>query len=339
MSTRGWSLFAAVSVIWGLPYLFIKIAVDADLTPGFIAWSRVTLAAIVLLPVALESGALRGLPLRWLALFAAAEIAVPFPLIGFGEQRIDSSLAAILIASLPLVVAVLAVRFDDAERPTAARLAGMLIGLAGVAALVGIDLGGHSAQLLGAGAVLIATIGYAVGPLVVKNKLSGADPLGPVTAALGIASVMLLPFGIGDMPSTAPSFDAVGSVVVLGLVCSALAFMLFFRLIAEVGPSRAAVITYINPIVALALGVAILGEDVGPGAVAGLLLILAGSWLATDGRVPPGLAAIATRFTRRGRGVALAHEHGDALDAVVLDPVQVPVRFEWLRRAARVGRA
>src|SRR3954447_13343828 len=298
MTTRGWMLFAAISVIWGLPYLFIKIAVDAGLTPGFVAWSRVTLAALVLLPVAAKSGALRGLPLKWLALFAATEIAIPFPLIGFGEQRIDSSLAAILIAALPLVVAALALRFDASERPTATRLAGMLVGLGGVAALVGIDLGGSSAELVGAAAVLLATIGYAVGPLVVKRKLSGADPLGPVTAALAIASVMLLPFGVGDMPASTPSFDAVSSVIVLGLVCSALAFMLFFRLIAEVGPSRAAVITYINPIVALALGVAILGEDVGTGAIAGLLLILAGSWLATDGRLPPGLAAVVFRARR-----------------------------------------
>jgi drug/metabolite transporter (DMT)-like permease len=259
----------------------------------------VTLASIVLIPIALRSGALRGLPLGWLALFAATEIAIPFPLIGFGEQRIASSLAAILIAALPLVVAVLALRFDHAERPTASRLAGMLIGLGGVAALVGIDLGGSGAELVGAGAVLVATVGYAVGPLIVKNKLSGADPLGPVTAALAIASLMLLPFGIGDMPSSMPTFDASMAVVVLGLICSALAFMVFFRLIAEAGPSRAAVITYVNPIVALALGVAILGEDVGTGAVAGLLLILAGSWLSTDGRIPPGLAAVATRM--RGR--------------------------------------
>jgi drug/metabolite transporter (DMT)-like permease len=306
MSTRAWMLFAAISVIWGLPYLFIKIAVDAGLTPGFVAWSRVTLAALVLLPVAIRSGALRDLPLGWLALFAATEIAVPFPLIGFGEQRIDSSLAAILIAALPLVVAALALRFDAGERPTAARLTGMLIGLAGVAALVGIDLGGSSDELIGAAAVLLATIGYAVGPLVVKNKLSGADPLGPVTAALGIAAIMLLPFGIADMPASAPSFDAVSSVVVLGLVCSALAFLVFFRLIAEAGPSRAAVITYVNPIVALGLGVAILGEDVGTGAVAGLLLILAGSWLSTDGRVPPGLAALGRRLLRRD-----SHGHVD----------------------------
>jgi drug/metabolite transporter (DMT)-like permease len=302
MTARAWTLFAAISVIWGLPYLFIKIAVDGGLTPGFVAWSRVTLAALVLLPVALRSGALRGLPVRWLALFALTEIVIPFPLIGFGEQRIASSLAAILIAALPLVVAMLALRFDHSERPTAARLLGMLVGLGGVAALVGIDLAGSGSELIGAAAVLVATVGYAIGPLIVKNKLAGTDPLGPVTAALAVASVMLLPFGIADMPSSTPSFDALSSVVVLGLVCSALAFMVFFRLIAEVGASRAAVITYINPIVALALGVAILGEDVGPGAIAGLLLILAGSWLSTDGRLPPGLAAVGARITGRRAG-------------------------------------
>ncbi|MFN2628896.1 MAG: DMT family transporter [Gaiellaceae bacterium] len=299
MSPRGWALFAAVSVIWGMPYLFIKIAVDDGLSPGFLAWSRVTLAALVLLPLAWRAGALRGLPFRWLALFATLEIAVPFPLIGFGEQRISSSLAAILIATLPLVVACLALRFDHAERPTPTRLAGMLVGLGGVVALVGIDIGGRGAELLGAGAVLFATIGYAAGPLIVKRKLSDADPLGPVTAAMAIASIMLMPFGIGDLPAEVPSREAVASVVVLGLVCSALAFLVFFRLIAEVGPSRATVITYVNPIVALALGVAVLGEDVTAGAVAGLLLILAGSWLATDGRLPPGLAGIAGRVGAR----------------------------------------
>ena len=283
-----------------MPYLFIKIAVDDGLTPGFVAWSRVALAALVLLPVAIKTGALRGLPLRWLIAFAIVEICIPFPLIGFGEQRISSSLAAILIATLPLVIAVLAMRFDDAERPTPTRLAGMLIGLAGVAALVGIDIGGRRDELVGAAAVLAATLGYACGPLIVKRRLAGADPLGPVTAAMGIASIILLPFGIGDFPAETPSTDALVAVVVLGLVCSALAFLLFFRLIAEVGPGRATVITYINPVVALALGVAVLGESVTAGAIAGLLLILAGSWLATDGRLPPWLAgAVSRRRTKR----------------------------------------
>jgi drug/metabolite transporter (DMT)-like permease len=300
VSLRGWGLFAAMSVAWGVPYLFIKIAVDDGLSPGFVAWSRVALAALVLLPVALKAGALRRLPLRWLVAFAITEICIPFPLIAFGETRVSSSLTAILIASLPLVVAFLSLRFDRSERPTRARLLGMLIGLAGVAALVGIDIGGTTSELIGAGAILVATLGYACGPLIVKRQLADADPLGPVTAAMAIASIILLPFGIGDFPTETPSGEAILSVAVLGLVCSALAFLIFFRLIAEVGPSRATVITYVNPVVALALGVAVLGENVTAGAVAGLLLILAGSWLATDGRVPPGLAAIVTRL--RGRG-------------------------------------
>ena len=134
MTPRGWILFAAVSVVWGVPYLFIKLAVE-DLSPGFVAWSRVALAAMVLLPVAWRKGALRGLPLRWLAAFAFFEITMPFPLIAFGEQRVSSSLAAILIAAVPLVIAFLALRFDRGEQPTRTRFVGMLVGLGGVVAV------------------------------------------------------------------------------------------------------------------------------------------------------------------------------------------------------------
>ena len=309
MSARGWALFAAVSVIWGMPYLFIKIAVD-ELSPSVVAWSRLALAAAVLLPVAWKLGALRGLSERWriLTLFAAVEMAVPWPLIGYGEVHISSSLAAILIAAVPLFVALLALRFDHAERPTATRLAGMLIGIAGVAALVGIDIGGRGDELLGALAILVAAFCYAVGPMIVKRRLSDVDPLGPVAASLAIATLLVTPVALADVPTEAPSADVVASIVVLGLICSALAFLFFFRLIAEVGPSRATVITYVNPVVALALGVAILDESVTAGAVAGLLLILAGSWLSTDGRVPPGLASLVDRIRTRSSAPSPAPE-------------------------------
>jgi drug/metabolite transporter (DMT)-like permease len=290
-----------------MPYLFIKIAVD-ELSPSVVAWSRLALAAAVLLPVAWRLGALRGLGARWqvLTLFAAVEMAVPWPLIGYGELNISSSLAAILIAAVPLFVALLALRFDHAERPTATRLGGMLIGLAGVAALVGIDIGGRREELLGALAILVAAFCYAVGPMIVKRRLSDVDPLGPVAASLAIGTLLVTPFALADVPTEVPSADAIASIVVLGLVCSALAFLFFFRLIAEVGPSRATVITYVNPVVALALGVAILDESVTAGVVVGLLLILAGSWLSTDGRVPPGLAGLAGRV--RGRAGARGSE-------------------------------
>jgi drug/metabolite transporter (DMT)-like permease len=302
VSTRGWALFAAVGVIWGVPYLFIKIAVD-ELSPSVVAWSRLALASAILLPLAWRLGALRGLGPRWkvLAAFAAVEMAVPWQLLGFGEVHVSSSLAAILIAATPLFVALLALRFDHSERPTATRLAGMLIGLAGVVALVGIDVGGDGKELLGAAAILVVAFLYAIGPMIVKTRLSDVDPLGPVAASLGIATLIVTPFALADLPSSAPSADTIASVLVLGLLCSAFAFLLFFRLIAEVGPGRATVITYINPVVALGLGVAVLDEPITTGVVVGLLLILAGSWLSTDGRVPPGLAVLADRARGRGR--------------------------------------
>jgi drug/metabolite transporter (DMT)-like permease len=301
VSARGWILFAAVSVVWGVPYLFIKLAVE-DLSPGFVAWSRVVLAAMILLPIAWRTGALRGLPLRWLAAFALLEITIPFPLIALGEQRVSSSLAAILIATVPLWIAFLSLRFDRSEQPTRGRFLGMLVGLVGVMALVGVDICGETAELVGAAAVLAAAVGYACGPMIAKSHLTAQDPLGPVAGALGIAAIMLAPFALGGLPTESPDTDAVASVIVLGLVCTALAFLLYFRLIAEIGPSRASIITYVNPVVALALGVAILDEHVTTATVAGLLLILAGSWLSTDGRLPPGLAAVVTRFQRSSAG-------------------------------------
>jgi drug/metabolite transporter (DMT)-like permease len=302
VSTRCWTLFAAVSVIWGMPYLFIKIAVD-EISPSLVAWSRLALAAAVLLPIAWKLGALRGLRERWriLTVFAAVEMAVPWPLLGFGEVHISSSLAAILVATVPLFVALLATRFDHSERPTVTRLVGMLIGLVGVVALVGIDIGGKGDELLGALAILLVAFLYAIGPMIVKRRLSDVDPLGPVAASLGIAALLVTPFALVSLPDSTPSADTFASIAVLGLLCSALAFLLFFRLIAEIGPGRATVITYINPVVALALGVVVLDESITTGVVVGLLLILAGSWLSTDGRLPPGLAGLAERARGRAR--------------------------------------
>ena len=310
MSRRAWAAFAAVSTLWGIPYLFIKVAVDDGLSPAFLAWARVTLAAVVLLALARHAGVLhtvrgRG---RWLALYAVLEIAIPFPLIAAGEQHIASSLAAILIATVPLIVALLALRFDRAERATGRRLAGLLVGLAGVVALVGIDVSGHAGELLGTVAVLVAAVGYAAGPMVLKRQFADLDPRATMGVSLAIASLVLAPAAALSAPHGGPSAGALGAVLVLGLLCTAAAFVLMAGLVAEIGPGRALVITYINPVVAVALGVAVLGERPGPGAVAGLLLILAGSWLSTDGRLPPGLVGVLARRrtrvrTRAGAGV------------------------------------
>jgi drug/metabolite transporter (DMT)-like permease len=292
-----------MSLLWGIPYLFIKIAVDEGLSPAFVSWARVVLAAVVLCALAWRAGllgSLRGRG-RWLAAYALLEISIPFPLIAWGEQHIDSSLAAIIIAAAPLMVAVLAIRFDPAERATGRRLAGLLIGFAGVIALVGIDVAGRSQELLGALAVLLAALGYAAGPMILRRHLSDVDARATMGVSLAIAALLLTPLTAVALPTEAPSGDAIIAVVVLGLLCTAAAFVVFGKLIAEIGPGRALVITYVNPVVALALGVAILDERPGLGAIAGLVLILAGSWLSTDGRLPSG---VARRIGRQPRSAA-----------------------------------
>lgn len=285
-------LFVAVSVIWGIPYLFIKVAVDDGVPPAFVAWSRVVIGAIVLLALAYRADLLHGLRprLRWLVVFAAVEITVPFPLIAAGEEHVDSGLAAILIAAVPLFVAVLALRFDAEESARGGRLVGLVVGLVGVGVLVGVDLTGTREELLGAAALLAAALGYAVAPLLIlKRHLADLDPRVTMGVSLAIATLLLAPAVAYDPPSDTPSGAAIVAIVVLGLVCTAGGLTLFAMLNGEIGPGRAVVITYVNPVVAVALGMAFLDERPGAAAIAGLAMILAGSWLATRSPTPrPG---------------------------------------------------
>ena len=298
VSARAWGAFAAVSVLWGIPYLFIKIAVDDGVSPAFLAWVRVVLGSALLLALAWRLGLLASLRgrWRWLTVFAVVEIAIPFPLIAAGEQHVSSSLAAIIIAAAPLFVALLALRFDDSERVTGSRLAGLLIGLAGVAALVGIDVAGRGDELLGAGAILLAALCYAIGPMVLKRHLSDLDPRASMGAALAIAALVLTPAAALSPPTAGLPAEALSSLVVLGLLCTAAAFAIYASLVVEVGAGRALVITYIAPVVAVVCGIAVLDEHLGAGAIVGLTLILLGSWLATRpgsaAKAPPEEAAI-----------------------------------------------
>ncbi len=312
VSRRAWFAFAAMSTIWGIPYMFIKVAEDGGASPGLVAWGRVTLAALVLLALASRAGVLGSLRgrLRWVAAYGLVEIAVPFPLIAFGEQRIPSSMAAILIATVPLLLALVSLRYGRVERPTRVRMAGLLIGFAGVVALVGIDVSNSPAELPGVLALLGAAAGYTAGPLILERHLVELDPRATMGAGLAVAAVALTPLAAATMPAATPSAGSFLSIAVLGLVCTALAFVIFSVLIREAGPARASVITYLNPLVAVFLGVLVLGEQPGAGSVAGLLLILAGSWLSTDGRLPPGLLAVLRRAARRSsrRGTAGARD-------------------------------
>jgi drug/metabolite transporter (DMT)-like permease len=282
MTRRAWIAFATCSVLWGIPYFFIKVAVE-DMPAVFVAWARIALAAAILLPLAWHQGALRGLwDRRWLLVaFGLIEVAIPFTLIPLGERHISSSLAAILIAAVPLTVAILAIRFAPEERVHGIRLAGLFVGLIGVVLLLGIDVAGKSDELLGALCILGATLGYAAGPMLASKTLSDLPAIAPVAIAVSVSTVVLLPFAAFSLPDPGVPFKAWGSVIVLGTACTAIALVVFFILLTEAGPSRASVITYINPVVAVTLGVAFLDESLGAASLAGLLLILAGSYVST----------------------------------------------------------
>jgi drug/metabolite transporter (DMT)-like permease len=274
-------LFAAMCVIWGIPYLLIKVAVD-ELSPATLVLGRTAVGAALLLPIALARGQVLPLLARWRALlvFAAVEICLPWLLLGHAEQRLSSSLTGLLLAAVPMVSAVL-VRFGpDSDRLDARRLLGLLVGLAGVAALVGFEVG--SGDVLSVVALALVAVAYAVGPLVLSRHLSDLPGLGVIAVSLSVAALAYLPAGIAEAPSRWPSGKVVLSVLGLAVICTAIAFLVFFELIAEVGPARSTVITYVNPAVALLLGVVVLNESFGVATAVGFVLVLAGSVLATS---------------------------------------------------------
>jgi drug/metabolite transporter (DMT)-like permease len=285
MSWRGWMAFAALGVIWGVPYFFIKIAVQ-ELSPLVLASGRISLGALILLPIAWHRGALRNL---WphkgpLVAFALVEFVIPFCMISYGERWIGSSVAGILIATVPLTIALIS-RFFGLHEPLGAwRLTGLIMGFAGVAAVLGFGAISGPAGWAGVGCMLLATLGYAIGPLIVQRHLSGVDSSGAAAASLLVGSLVLLPFAIYAFPNRMPSTLALVSIVILGAICTALAMVLLFYLIGQAGASRASVITYINPLVATVLGVLILHEHLGIGGITAFALILLGSWLGTRGR-------------------------------------------------------
>ncbi len=280
MTRRGWLLFAAMGVIWGVPYLLIKVAV-ADLSPASLVFLRTATGVLVLLPIAAARGSIAPLRghWRWVLAYTVVEVAVPWLLLSDAERHISSSLAGLLIAAVPFIGALLALVTGGDDRLDGRRLGGLLVGFFGVATLVGFDLSGGS---LGAvGEIGVVTVGYALGPMIIARRLRGVPAVGVVAASLVLTAIVYAPVGILQLPHHAPSARVILAVAGLGIVCTALAFLLFFALIAEVGPVRATVITYVNPAVALALGVAVLGEAFTASTAAGFVLIVLGSFLAT----------------------------------------------------------
>ena len=284
MSWRGWGAFAALGIIWGVPYFFIKISVQ-ELSPVVVAFGRVILGSAILLPIAWHRGALKSLGGHKAAVcaFALAEFIIPFSAISFGERWISSSVTGILIAMVPLSIVLIQRFFGVHERLGKWRIVGLGLGFVGVVALLGFGTISGPLGWAGVGCMLIATLGYAIGPLIIQRHLRGLDSFGPLAASLLVASLVLLVPALLALPTRMPSAWVLVSMAMLGVVCTAVAMLLMFYLVGHAGASRAAVITYINPAVAALLGVSLLHERLGAGGILAFVCILLGSWLATRG--------------------------------------------------------
>ena len=280
-------LFGATSVIWGSSFLFIRVAVE-HMPPSAVVFGRTVLGAAFLVPLAARRRAFRGVrrAIVPVLLVTLLDMAAPTFLTAWGEQHVSSSVAGILTATDPLFTAVLALWLIRSEVPGRRRLAGLAIGFGGVIALLGIDVRGNAMELLGAGAVLLSALGYAVAALLYRRWLS-AEPALAVTALMtAISSVAFLAPAAADLPRHLPPASGLLALVTLGIVNTGVAYWLFYLLIDEAGAATASVITYVMPVVALFLGVGLLGEQLTGGAIAGLVLIAVGAWLATSRRAP-----------------------------------------------------
>jgi drug/metabolite transporter (DMT)-like permease len=282
MTRQAWLLFAAMSVIWGVPYLLIKVAVE-ELSPAELAGLRTLLAAVVLVPVAAWQGALRPALARWpwVLAFALIEMAGPWLLLGQAETRVSSGFAGLMIATVPLMGVLIARLQGDRAAFAPTRLRGLGIGLLGVAFLVGLDsLTGH-VEAVPVLELLLVAFGYALAPAIANRRLADVPSIGVIALSVAVVAVLYLPASVGAARGGLPSPEVIAAVLVLGLVCTALAFVLFFALIARVGPVRATVITFINPAVAIGLGIVVLGEPLTWGMAIGFPMVVLGAFWAT----------------------------------------------------------
>lgn len=293
MTARGWLVFLGLGIVWGLPYLFIKLAVR-ELSPFDVAWGRITLAALLLAPIAWRRGTLVALRTHWapVGAFALLEFAVPYSLIAMSERWIPSSVAGILISTVPLIMLAMARLFGVRERLGAQRLAGLVLGVLGVSALVGFGTIAGPHGWTGIACMFVVTLCYASGPLVVQRHLHAVDSIGALTASLIVASLALAVPAALTLPHRLPGALALASVAVLGLLCTAVSMLGMFYLIKQTGAARTALITYINPVIATALGVLVLHEQLGWSAPIGLAVILVSVRLASAGASAESLPAV-----------------------------------------------
>lgn len=287
MPRRAWGALLVVAAIWGSSYLFIKVALE-DLSVGWVVCGRCALGAVVLVPLAAHRGQLGALRGRWgaVAALAVVQVAVPFVLIAAGEREIASGLTGILVASVPLFTALLALRLDRTQTSRGWGLVGLLAGMAGIVLLFGLDLHGETAAIVGGLMVVLASVGYAIGGFMLRAKLPDVPAAATAAGTMLVSAAVTLPLAIAAPPDHVPGIDTVAAMAALGMGGTGVAFVLFYALIADVGMARASLVTYIAPVFAVGYGALLLDEPITAGAVAGMVLIVAGSWLAATARRP-----------------------------------------------------
>ncbi len=319
MTKRGWLLFGAMAVIWGIPYFLIRVAVK-ELQPPVVVFGRTTLAAIVLLTMAARTGGIRPALRRWrpVLAFAIIEMAIPWILLTTAERHLASGLTALIVASVPIVGTIAAFLLGDRNALRLVRIIGIALGLGGVALLVARDLTSNNAPPWWSVAeVLVVCVCYATAPFIASRKLADVASVGVIAVSLAIVTVIYAPIAAVSLPSHAPRINVILAVLGLAFICTGLAFVVFFKLIEEAGPARAGLITFANPVVAVALGAVFLDELITVATIVGFVLVLAGCWLATR---PP-------------RVLAGAPDDGVSAQASVVLAEVVPVSSGELRTA------
>jgi drug/metabolite transporter (DMT)-like permease len=302
VARRSIGLLLLLSAFWGASYLFIKVALDDGVSPWAVVSIRTALAALVLVPLAMQRGVLGSLRGRLgpIVVLSLVQVAGPLTLIALGEERISSSLTGILVASAPIFTFLLAFALTGEQRASTSSLVGVAIGIVGVGMLLGVDAGGGADALVGGLFVILAALGYAVAAWYLKRNLAGVEPVATVAGTQVVAALVTLPLGLLHAPHAVPSLEAAGSLLTLGVVCTGFAFVIFHSLVASDGPARASLVGYIAPVFSIFYGVVLLDERFGVATAAGLLLILGGSWLAAGGELP----------TRRRDVAAAGEPHG-----------------------------
>lgn len=289
MTKRGWVLFAAMAVIWGVPYFLIRVAVK-QIEPPVVVFGRTSLSATVLLVLAWRNGAIGPALRRWrpVLIFALVEMALPWILLATAEQHLSSGLTALIVAAVPIVGAIAAFVLGDRNALRLVRIVGIVFGLGGVALLVARDLGSdHAPPWWSVAEVLVVCVCYATAPFLAARRLADVPSIGVIAVSLTIVTLIYLPVAATSLPKHTPSINAILAVLGLAVVCTGLAFVVFFRLIDTVGPQRAGLITFANPVVAVALGAVFLDELITVATVIGFVLVIAGCWLATRPAPPP----------------------------------------------------